>query len=78
MTLSIFISKNKTIKTTINIKDRKTEGSRTKDRENKRRKKIRKKSEIENKINEALSGDIDLDVCVLLRMLNEKLGGKNG
>ena len=35
-------------------------------------------SEIENKINEALSGDIDLDVCVLLRMLNEKLGGKNG
>lgn len=35
-------------------------------------------SEIENKINEALSGDIDLDVCVLLRMLNEKLGGNNG
>lgn len=37
-----------------------------------------KATEIENKINEALSGDIDLDVCVLLRMLNEKLGGNNG
>jgi len=37
-----------------------------------------KASEIENKINEALSGDIELDVCVLLRMLNEKLKDKNG
>jgi hypothetical protein len=37
-----------------------------------------KADEVESKINAALTGDDNLDVCVLLRLLNEKLNKKNG
>jgi hypothetical protein len=37
-----------------------------------------KATEIESRVNAALTGDDNLDVCVLLRLLNEKLNKTNG